>query len=231
MSKAIFIALSGAVLKENQLEIISQNLANSNSLAYKKLNLSFKDYMISPESEQEGKTMSELGATVTDFSGGAMTPTGNPFDIALEGSGFIALENNQVTRRGDLKRNEEGYLTTQKGIKVLGLGGPIQIPEGKLEIGPKGEVTVNQNQTDTIKIVDFSDKQTLTRLGEDLFQTSQKGITAKAFIKQGHLEGSNVEVVKEMTRIITTLREFQAFQKIIQGLDEASSKMSEVARI
>ncbi|MEW6187365.1 MAG: flagellar basal body rod C-terminal domain-containing protein, partial [Thermodesulfobacteriota bacterium] len=82
-----------------------------------------------------------------------------------------------------------------------------------------------------IKIVDFPEKDSLLRLGEDLFETDSPGIPAGAEVRQGHLEGSNVEVVKEMTHIIMTLREFQAFQKIIQGFDEASSKLNEVARL
>ena len=79
--------------------------------------------------------------------------------------------------------------------------------------------------------MDFAKKDSLTRLGEDLFQTDAPGSPAKTLVKQGHLEGSNVEVVKEMTQIIMTLREFQAFQKVIQGFDDADSKMIDVARI
>jgi flagellar basal-body rod protein FlgF len=175
--------------------------------------------------------MSELATQATDFSGGNLIKTGKPLDLALEGSGFIALENKQFTRRGDLKRDREGYLATQKGIKVLGPKGPIQIPEGKLEIGPNGEVTVNQMQFGNIKLVDFSDKTALVRIGDDLFQTEQPATPSKASIKQGYLEGSNVEIIREMTQIISTLREYQAYQKVIQSFDDASSKMNEVARI
>jgi flagellar basal-body rod protein FlgF len=232
MSNAIFIALSGAVLKEKQMELISQNLANSNSSAYKKMRVAFKDYLTNPESEQEGRIMSDVASVTTDFSTGGIHQTGNSFDIALEGNGFFALKDNRFTRRGDFKRNSEGYLTTQSGIPVLGLrGGPIFIPEGKLAVGPGGEVTVNQNTLDTIKVVDFTKKDSLARLGEDLFQTEDPGTPAKTLVKQMHLEGSNVEVVKEMTQIIMTLREFQAFQKVIQGLDDAQTKMMDVARI
>ncbi len=137
MSKGIFIALSGAVLKEKQMELISQNLANSNSSAFKKMKVAFKDYLMSPESEQEGKIMSDVASVSTDFSAGSIHPTGNTLDIALEGSGFFALENKRFTRRGDFIRNPEGYLTTQTGIPVLGSkGAPIYLPQGKLEIGP-----------------------------------------------------------------------------------------------
>lgn len=230
MHKGIFIALSGAILKEHQMELVSQNLANGNSLAYKKVKVAFKDYLSNPQSEQDGKIMSALAALETDFSNGSLNKTGNPLDLALEGTGFIALENRQFTRRGDFKRNTEGYLATQKGVRVLGLKGPVQIPEGKLEIGPNGEVTVNQMQFGAIKLMDFSDKSSLVRVGDDLFQTDQTGIPSKAVIKQGFLEGSNVDIIKEMTQIISTLREFQAYQKVIQSFDDATSKMNEIAR-
>jgi flagellar basal-body rod protein FlgF len=231
MIKGIYIALSGAVLKENQIELISQNLANSNSLAYKKVKMSFKDYLSNPESEQSGKIMTDLSALTTDFSTGQITATGNPLDIALEGDGFIALENNQFTRRGDLKRDLEGYLSTKNGIKVLGERGPIQVPQGKVEIGLNGEVMVDKAGLDTIKMVDFSDKKSLTKVAEDLYKTDQKVIPAKAVIRQSFLEGSNVDIFNEMIQIISTMREFGALQKVIQSFDETTSRMTDIARI
>ena len=232
MSKAIYIALSGAVLRENHLEIISQNLANSNTLGYKKVKLAFKDHLINPEISNNDKVMSSLAMQATDFSMGGLNQTGNPLDVALTGKGFIALEGNKYTRRGDLKIDEKGILTTQTGNPVLGSNGPIRISNGKVEIGLKGEVIVNKNSIDTIKLVDFPDRQALVRIGDDLFQTDQKSnVPVDCQLKQGYLESSNVEIVREMTRLITTLREFQAFQKIIQGMDEATIKMSEIARI
>jgi flagellar basal-body rod protein FlgF len=231
MEKGMYIALNGALLNESQMDMITQNLANGNSLAYKKTKMAFKDYLISPESAQEGKIMAEIAAAPTDFSNGGLTKTGNVLDLALEGHGFFALENNQYTRRGDLKRDPEGFLTTQNGLKILGPKGPIKIPEGKLEFGPNGEIMVNNTEFGKIRLVDFPENQALIRIGEDCFQTDQKSIPSKAQIKQGYLEGSNVNIFKEMTQMISTLREFQAYQKIIQSFDEMTSKMNEIARL
>jgi flagellar basal-body rod protein FlgF len=231
MEKGIYLALSGAISNEGQMDVITQNLANSNSLAYKKMKMTFKDYLISPECEQEGKIMAEVAGIPTDFSNGELTQTGNVMDLALEGSGFLALEDNNYTRRGDLKRDKEGFLTTRNGLKVLGQKGPIRIPEGKLEIGANGEVTVNQMQVGKIRLVDFQDKNALVRLGEDRFQTDQKSSPTTAQIRQGFLEGSNVNTIKEMTQMISTLREFQAYQKIIQSFDDMTAKMNDVARL
>jgi flagellar basal-body rod protein FlgF len=231
MEKGIYLALSGAISNEGQMDVITQNLANSNSLAYKKMKMTFKDYLISSECEQEGKVMAEVAGTPTDFTSGGLSQTGNVLDLALEGDGFLALEDNQFTRRGDLKRDKDGFLTTQNGIKVLGQKGPIRIPDGKLEIGGNGEVTVNQMQVGKIRMVDFQDKNALVRLGEDRFQTEQKSTPSKAQLKQGFLEGSNVNVIKEMTGMISTLREFQAYQKFIQSFDEMTAKMNDLARL
>jgi flagellar basal-body rod protein FlgF len=231
MEKGMYIALNGALLNDSQMEMITQNLSNGNSLAYKKMKMAFKDYLISPETAQEGKIMAEVAAAPTDFSTGRLTQTGNTLDIALEGEGFLVLENSQYTRRGDLKRDNDGFLATQNGVKVLGPKGPIKVPEGKLEVGPNGEITVNGMEFGKIRLVDFPDKKGLVRLGEDRFQTDQPGAPSKAQVKQGYLEGSNVNVFQEMVQMISVLREFQAYQKIIQSFDEMTSKMNEVARL
>ena len=231
MEKGMYIALNGALLNESQMDMITQNLANGNSLAYKKTKVAFKDYLMSPETAEEGKIMAEIASTPTDFSTGGLTQTGNSLDLALEGNGFIALENGQFTRRGDLKRDKDGFLTTQNGFKVLGPKGPIQVPEGKLTIGPKGEISVNNMEFGMIRLVDFQDKQALVRVGEDRFQTDQKSIPSTAQIRQGYLEGSNVNLMKEMSQMIATLREYQAYQKMIQGFDEMTAKMIEIARL
>ena len=148
MSKAIFIALSGAVLKEKQMELISQNLANSNSSSYKKMRVTFKDYLTSPESEQEGRIMGDLASVSTDFSTEASIRQEIHWISPWRATVFLPWRITVLLGEGDFKINSEGHLTTQTGIPVLGLNGvPIYLPPGKLEIGPGGEVTVNQAQT------------------------------------------------------------------------------------
>lgn len=218
-------------MKEQQVELTAQNLSNSNSLAYKKTKMSFKDYLSGPESQKTGTIMTDLAGLIIDFANGEITPTGNPFDVALEGNGFIALEGKQYTRRGDLRRDPEGFLSTKSGIKVLGQNGPISLPLGKMEIGLKGEVVVDNNPIDTLKLVDFADKKILTQVSGDTYKSDQEGVPTKAVIRQGCLEGSNVDIFYEMVQVVSTMREFQALQKTIQSFDEITAKMNEVARV
>src|SRR5512139_1444770 len=137
MYKGIYLALSGAVLKQRHMEVITQNLANVNTLGYKRDGLSFKDYLVAgdpPVTETEQKVMTDLSAFSTDYRAGNLVQTGNPFDTALEGEGFFGLEGDRFTRRGDFKIDREGFLTTHKGLKVLGRKGPIKVPKGKVDI-------------------------------------------------------------------------------------------------
>lgn len=235
MYKGIYIALSGAVLKNTQMEIISQNLSNAGTVGYKADSLSFKDYPIPQDIislTPDGRAMSDISSYSTDFSNGNHIYTGSSLDVAIEGSGFIALEGNRYTRSGDLKKDKEGYLTTQNGVKVLGSAGPIRLPEGQIQIDETGLIYVNGISTDSIKIVDFTQTAKLTKIGEGIFTSSEAGIKSKSTLKHKYTETSNVNVIKEMVKMISTLREFETYQKVIQTFDEASSKINnEIGRI
>lgn len=235
MNKGIYIALSGAVLKHSQMEVISQNLANAATVGYKKDKISFQDYLIPRDTviyQHDGRVMSDISSFKTDFSAGELVKTGNSLDIAIDGSGFIALEGNRYARRGDMKRDSEGYLTSYNGIKVLGSSGPIRLPDGKVEISVTGDIAVNGIVIDSLKLVEFPNTDGLSKVGGGIFFKQEGGIKANASVKQAYLEASNVDVIKEMVRMIETLREFESFQKAIQIFNEASEKINnEIGRL
>jgi len=243
MYKGIYIALSGATLKQAQMDIISQNLANVNTIGYKRDKISFQEYLVSQMNGRtenpDGRTMSYFGTVTTDQAPGNVVHTGNDFDIAIEGEGFLCLENGEYTRRGDLHLDSDGYIVNQRGIRVLGTGGPIQITdEGKVSINSEGEVSVKTAETelavvDTIKVVIFSDASKLSKSGEDAFKAGEEeGQATTAAVKQGYIEKSNVDAVKEMVQMITALREFETYQKAIHSFDESIARvLDEMAKI
>lgn len=229
MYRGIYIALSGAMLKETQLETITRNLSNSNTIGYKREGLSFRDFIVS---EERGRIMASASSINIDFSEGQLIRTGNTLDIAIKGDGFISLAGNRYTRKGDLKRDKDGFLTTSNGIRILGRNGPIRIPDGRIEIDREGNIAVNGVTIDRIKIVNLSQSNNMVRVGDSAFYTEEAGKETKAEVLQGYLEGSNVNVIDEMVKMITTLREFESYQKVIHAFDEATSKLSnEVAKI
>jgi len=225
------------------MDIISQNLANVNTIGYKRDKISFQEYLVSQMNGRtenpDGRTMSYFGTVTTDQAPGNVVHTGNDFDIAIEGEGFLCLENGEYTRRGDLHLDSDGYIVNQRGIRVLGTGGPIQITdEGKVSINSEGEVSVKTAETelavvDTIKVVIFSDASKLSKSGEDAFKAGEEeGQATTAAVKQGYLEKSNVDAVKEMVQMITALREFETYQKAIHSFDESIARvLDEMAKI
>jgi flagellar basal-body rod protein FlgG len=175
--------------------------------------------------------MSTLSSFQTDLSTGNFIKTGAPLDLAVDGSGFIALEGNGYTKRGDLKRNGEGFLTTSSDVRVLGNNGPIRLPDGKIEITDTGEISVDSLPVDTIKIVDFAKRELLTKRGDGMFATAEPGSKSKATVRQGYLETSNIEPIKEMVKMIDTLRDYQTYQKAIQTFDDAASRANDMGRL
>jgi flagellar basal-body rod protein FlgG len=234
MYKGIYIAASGAILKQAQLDVVTQNIANANTTGYKKDSLSFKEFLLQKEAGdiQDGRTMSELSSFKTDLTNGIVIRTGNPLDIAIEGNGLIALDGDRYTRRGDLRKNSEGYLTTHNGAKIMGSGGPILLPEGSVDIDAEGKISVMEaggnkpTEIDTIKIMDFGPNAEITKAGDGQFTVSGSGTQVTSGVKQGYLESSNVDPVKEMVHMIETMREYESYQKIIQVFDDASAKVN-----
>lgn len=233
MYKGIYIALSGAVVKQNQLEIVSRNLANSKTISYKKDMISFKDYLMKDEfglhQATDGRAMTEIADIATDYTDGEAIRTGNPFDIALQGRGFMSLDDGSFTRRGDLKMDNDGYLVTYKGVKVLGNGGhPIRMPKvmGDVVIESNGAISVGGNKVDKLNIVDFEGKQALMKAGSEFFLIDEDTprVESSARVSQGYLEASNVNIIREMIELIRLSREFEAYQKIMRSFDETMSR-------
>ncbi|GBD95541.1 MAG TPA: flagellar basal-body rod protein FlgF [Nitrospirae bacterium] len=228
MYKGIYIALSGAMLKSRHMDIFAQNIANANTTGYKKERISFRDYIIpvdnNPGSRPDGRVMTELSGIVTDFSEGSLIMTGNPLDLAINGEGFFTLEGDRYTRNGNFRISSDGYLVTQDGVKVLGDGGPIAVQGSNIDITPSGEIIVDDISVGRLKIAGFPDKGVLSKLSGGMFTAKKGGVRVDSGISQGFLEGSNLNVIREMVRMLKSLREFESYQKMIQVFDEAASK-------
>ncbi len=228
MYKGIYIALSGAKLKQKHLDIFAQNIANASTSGYKKERISFKDFIVPSDNRtslaKDGRVMTEVSAVITDYANGGLIRTGNPLDLAINGRGFFALENNKYTRNGQFKISPEGDLQTADGIKVLGDGGPITVQGSSIDISPSGEILVDDISVGFLKVVDFNNRDALTKVNGTMFTTDQGAQEIEADISQGYLEASNVQAIKEMVQMIAALREFESYQKMIHAFDEATAK-------
>jgi len=228
MYKGIYIALSGAALKQKHMDLFAQNISNSNTTGFKQERISFKDHLIPADSAsgvvEDGRAMTQLSEQLTDFSNGQLFVTDNPLDLAINGEGFFALENDKYTRNGNFRMSSDGYLVTQDNIKVLGDGGPISLEGNKIDISTTGEVFADGISIGNIKVVDFEDKKKLEKVEGGYYTSEEAGEEIVTDINQGYLESSNVDVMREMVQMVTSLREFESYQKMIHAFDEASSK-------
>ncbi len=242
MSNAISDAVRGALYQEMRLAVLSNNLANINTIGFKKDNIVFQadsaepyvssEYLTAqnPAGDPENVFAGFPAKTFIDFSQGQIEATGNPLDIALNSNGFFCIETpdgTQYTRKGNFKLNENNELCTQDGYPVLGEGGKIIISGADFSVGAKGVVQSNGNTVDTIKIVDFK-RDSLLKKGNGFFVKINDDVkdipVGEVEIIQGYVERSNVNAVKMMTEMIDTLRGFETYQKIIQYLNENNSK-------
>ena len=227
MYKGIYIALSGATSKQRQLELLSRDLANSSTQGYKRNDISFKEFLLPRDpvaaAGVDARSMSVVSSINTDFTDGEEIRTGNPLDLAIGGRGFFSIEGGRYTRAGSFKVDGEGYLVNWEGEKVLGMDGPIQLPEGDISVSLEGEVSIGGSIAGTLRVVDFKDLTLMKGAGQ-YFITGQKPVASKADVHQGYIETSNVNTIREMTGMITTLREFEAMKKMIQAFDEVAGK-------
>jgi flagellar basal-body rod protein FlgF len=197
----------------------------------------------------------------TDFSQGALKETDNPFDMAMEDKGFFTIQTPQgerYTRNGAFVLGKEGYIETKDGFPVLGQNGPIQVKANNFTIDPQGRVWINaeysgdptrlvsqdENQwknttlLDTLKVVDFDHTRYLAKQGNSLWKDTPESGTAKDIvldqrpkIRQGFVEGANVNPVTEMVKMIEVNRAYENNQKMIQTHDSLMSKLINEAAV
>ena len=204
----------------------------------------------------------EVNEVYTVFEQGAMKQTENDFDLALEGGGFLTVQTAQgerLTRNGAFLVDVEGYLVTKNGDKVLGENGPIKLKKNNFVIDEDGTVWQNAafaaddrrlvsmqenewqaiERVDRLKIVDVKRKRYLDKEGSSFWKTTEESGEAVVLdgasrpkVRQGFLEGSNVNPVTEMVEMIEVNRAYDANQRTIQTEDALVGKLwNEVVRV
>jgi len=178
--------------------------------------------------------------TFTSFRQGPLRDTGNPLDLALEGPGFFAVETPagvRYTRAGSFRLDAEGYLADQTGNRVLGVDGPIQVGQAAtVAIGQDGSVHADGVLVGTLLVVDFADPNAeLRKEGANLFAPQEGAVPLAAEgtrVAQGTLEGSAVNVVESLVRLIELQRAYEASQRVVRSYDETLDRtVNDLARI
>ncbi|BAS28909.1 flagellar basal-body rod protein FlgF [Limnochorda pilosa] len=176
----------------------------------------------------------------TSFRQGPLHATGNPLDLALEGPGFFAVETPagvRYTRAGGFRLDAEGYLADPAGNRVLGVDGPVAVGRGgAVTVTDEGTVFVDGQPAGQLVLVDFADPNAeLRKQGANLYGPRPGAVPQPApgaRVAQGMLEGSAVNVVEGMVRLIELQRAYDASQRVVRSYDETLGQaVNELARI
>lgn len=225
MENSIYIGLSRQVALQTNMDIIANNVANANTTGFRAQNLLFDEFVSDPRGADDELSFVVDQGQYQNTAPGSIKTTGNDLDIALEGPGFIGIQGPggeiAYTRDGHFEKDAQGVLRTSSGFAVAsGGGGNVLIPQDttSISIDRRGVVSNQDGVVGQISITEFANVQELEPLGNNLYRTDAPANAAtQTTVHQGHLEGSNVQTVIEVTRMIDTLRSFQNVQKLLQS--------------
>ena len=236
MVNGLYTAGKGMMLLQDMVDNTTNNLSNVNTASFKKTIASTMAQVQNQRndqgllSQQESHWMSE---NRIDWDQGALVGTSNPLDVAIQGNGFFQVatpDGVRYTRSGNFTRNGMGELVTLQGYQVLdSSGNPIQASGSKMQISGNGTVTVDGDSVGQLGVVDFQDKSELQKDGQNLYQlsdsSSQQAEQAQGYnLRQGYIEGSNVNSVESMVELIRFERNYDFDQKAVQSEDETLQK-------
>ncbi len=219
-------AASMAELSQRQ-DRVANNLANANTVGYLR-DRAFAT-ALSERLDAEGAPQStRVGGQYADVTGGALQETGNALDLALDGDGFFAVQGDdgrtRYTRAGDFLLDAEGTVRTPRGHALLRDDGqPLTVPPsgGEIAVSPSGEVRVGGVSVGRIQTVTVDDPRQLVRLDGASFDAAGLAVRpGEGAVRQGFLEGSNVDAVGEMVELMSHVRLFESQQKALRTTDD-----------
>ncbi|WP_062732068.1 flagellar basal body rod protein FlgF [Sphingobium abikonense] len=232
-------AMRGAMARQAS---IANNLANANTVGFRAEIANAETRWIQGESFDTRAQASEQ-VIAADMAQGAVTETGNPLDVALDGDALLTVQatdgSEAYTRRGDLKVSDSGLLTTGDGLPVLGEGGPVILPQmdsvsiakdGNIWGVPQGGDPANPQQVDKLKLVNAAGSS-IAKGNDGLFREVNGGALPSdplATVTSGSLEGSNVNSTQALIDMIEASRAWETQVKMIdtaKQLDDGGASL------
>jgi flagellar basal-body rod protein FlgG len=231
MIQGIYTASMGMTPLLQKQDQIANNLSNVNTTGFKQSGLfvkSYQKYIADDQLQPYVNRELKVDEVYVDYSEGPMKQTNNQLDMCVKGTGFFTVmtgDGVQYTRNGNFALNSEGFLVTSDGSKVMGTEGYIRVERNlPVTISDRGEVIQNNMSMGFLKVVDFAKPYKMLRCGEGRFRPQLPGNpelqSAGYVVRQGYLEASNVDMIKNMVAMISAYRNFEADQKALQAQDE-----------
>lgn len=240
MIKGLYSAFTAMEAAWRYQDVLANNISNANTAGFKRefaTQEPFADVLLSqqapvpaPISARIQQVVGQIGTGTfiadfaTDFGAGIIRETGNELDLALT-DGFFQVQGADgtvfATRDGRFGRDAAGDLVTSQGYYVLDENGQhINLPQQAVGVSVDGAIIDNGNEIARLAIVDYTPNQ-LQRAGEAYFTATGDGQppVGSPGLRQGFLEGSNSNLVEEMTSLLAVQRTYQANQAVLAKLD------------
>jgi flagellar basal-body rod protein FlgF len=237
MNRGIYPPLAGAITLEHRMEVLSHNIGNVHTTAFKKAKPVFATIL----GQTSGPSVAGIDlfplmdALPPDLSHGRLSHTGEPFDVGLEGEGFLVAhtpEGLRYYRGGKLFRNAGGQLVVHTGDPLMGKKGPITLPVGEVVIDKDGTLRVNNQVIDQLRMEKIPDGKETAKVGDLFWTVPEQVVPDKSTrVHQGMLEQSNVNPSLDMVELIKVTREYEHMQKAIKAMDELAAQAIQAGRV
>lgn len=235
MNGSFYIGAAGLESQQRALDVIANNIANINTPAFKRGEVSFAELVGADGSGDAGNGVS-VDPTQRVYEQGELKATGRPMDVAVDGDGFIELVapdgSTRLWRGGTLSTNADGTLTGAQGLPLKAM---INVPTGAAPIAIDRSGVVSLTAADgtskeigRIEIVRPRDPHAVTSAGDGLYRVESESDLAvadptdpnAAALVQGSLEGSNVQLANEMVTLMIMQRAYAANAQVVQAGDQ-----------
>lgn len=240
MDRLIYTAMTGAKHTLGQQGAVAHNIANATSTGFRAEMHKLRGVEVLSEALPSRAFVVDA-SVATDFTPGAISFTGNSFDVAIEGKGWLAVQTpdgrEAYTRNGSFEVSANGILQTRNGLPVIGDGGPITIPpDNEVVIGADGSISAIEPGGAVVNLVAQLKRvnppeQDLVRGEDGLFRLRNGGVAPvddTVRTAGGYLEGSNVNVVDQLVQMISLARQFEMQTRMIQTAetnDQAAARV------
>lgn len=237
MDSGFYAACAGLVARSQALDLAASNLANANTTAFRAEQPRF--HSLIAQSHQPSTMLAAavndfgvIGGTYVDHSQGSFQKTGNPFDLALEGPGFLAVETAsgiRYTRNGAMQLSADNHLVTDAGDAVLGEDGrPLTLPSGAISISGDGTISVDGALAGKIQVVEFPEDTAISKAGSSYYAapTAAARKSSGTTLRQGMLESSNLNPIAASVGLIALQRHAESLQRALSTFHSEFNRMA-----
>ncbi len=241
MDNIINIAVSRLAAQQRSMDVVAGNLANASTPGYRAERTVFADWLLREPAAAEPKggrivAFTQTRATYRDRAEGTLSQTGNPLDLALSGEGWFTVQTDagtRLTRAGRFTLQKDGTVTDEAGHALLDVNArPMRLSTADTDLTVKADGTLrSQNgMIGQIAVVVPNDPNRISAEGGRLFRADVPTTpVARPKVVQGTVEDSNVQPIAEITRMISTERDFQFVSQLVEA--EGQRRQSAIDKI